>query len=199
MWPIADQNGIAATHVFGVHHDCANVLLVADMLKNRGSQLVALQQVEEHVHRRESAVCRNRVDRPTDVLVKGDVTDSADLDGLPFHGDAVTAIGAVDVDVLGDSRAGLRILQSSSALSGPPDIAQLGSRADRVVAPGRYGYVSSVMSHPSARPASTMSRNSGARPRLTPKFIVACVKWSAQPVPRESSIISAYASSAPAP
>src|SRR4029077_18931668 len=110
MWSIADQNGIAASHVLGVHHDCANILLVADMLQNRGSQLVAPQQIEEHVHRRESTVGRDRVDRPADVLVKGGVADSADLDGLPFHGDAVTAVGAVNVDVLGDSRAGLRIM-----------------------------------------------------------------------------------------
>lgn len=72
---------------------------------------------------------------------------------------------------------------SSSRLSvslGPPDDAQLGINEASVVHPGRYGYVSSVMSAPFDLVESIISTSSGARPLFSSKLSVACVRSANQ-------------------
>src|SRR4051812_24335508 len=110
MWSGSDQNGVAATHVLGVHHDRADVLLVADVLKDGRGQLVTRQQIEEDLDRGNSTIRGDRLDRPSDVLVELAVGHAADLDGVPFDGDAVAPVGAVYVDVLADSGTDVGIL-----------------------------------------------------------------------------------------
>ncbi len=108
----SDQDGVAATHVLGVHHDRADVLFVADVLQDGGGQLVTRQQVEEDLDRGNSTIRGDRLDRASDVGVEFAVGHPADLDGVPLDGDAVAPVGAVYVDVLGDSRADVGILHA---------------------------------------------------------------------------------------
>ena len=133
------QDRVRAAAVRAVPHDRADVLLVPDVLQDRGAQPVAEQQVEAHLRRRGAGPFRQRRDSAADRARQVRVAHPADLDRGPVGDTAVAAVAADLLQLEPDPFSGRGIgelgqLRVRAAGRGPARPSETS-----VVAPGRYG------------------------------------------------------------
>lgn len=190
------EDAVAAARVHRVLHDRPDVLLVADVLEDRRAQLVVDEQTARGHPRRLAAHVGRLLDRLADTGREPRVGHAGDLDGVPLDGHTVAAVRPDDLHVVADLLGGRVVLQPlhdlvGAALAGPARQHRDERRAARRVRVRVERDVGAV-----GERRVEQEIRSGALPLFTPKFMVACARWSGQPASRVSSTISRYASSA---